>query len=225
MSPHAHGSASREAFDRRLEALDRRFVAAASLVAEVAERIGDTAPPAVRGLVEDVQDAFAQVAVACEELEQEGFVLIARQAPVGGDLRLLIGLLHVTVDVERAAAGLRHVLQGMARLEAVALAPDHSTLLRRLSGRSALVFRLGLEAWRSRDALAVTEVDGTDEEVDRLSHRVLAEASLLDEGVAAVVLGQLARHHERVADHGVALAREVAFVVTGERVALPSLAP
>jgi phosphate uptake regulator len=36
------------------------------------------------------------------------------------------------------------------------------------------------------------------------------------------VLGLVARYLERIADHGVAIARDTAFASTGERVTLPS---
>lgn len=81
------------------------------------------------------------------------------------------------------------------------------------------MFRSGLGAWSSSDALAINELDEADRDVDALQLRLLEAASHSDQihGGTRLQLGLIARHYERIADYGVALARDAAFVVTGER--------
>ncbi|HEX9889682.1 MAG TPA: PhoU domain-containing protein, partial [Nitriliruptorales bacterium] len=83
------------------------------------------------------------------------------------------------------------------------------------------VFRAGIDAWRRRDGLMVTEVDALDTQVDRLQEVLLEEAATLaDTGGGMLVLGLIARYYERIADHGVAFAHDATFVVTGDRAVL-----
>ena len=93
--------------------------------------------------------------------------------------------------------------------------------LSELAERAGQVFRAGVDAWRRQDADAVHEVDDLDEDVDRLQQLLLERAAELDDARdEMLVMGLLARYYERIADHGVAIARDAAFVATGDRVSV-----
>ena len=65
----------------------------------------------------------------------------------------------------------------------------------------------------------MTEIDDADEAVDQLRDRLIETAATADMASDAVlVLGQMGRYFERIADHGVSIARDAAFVATGQRV-------
>ncbi len=65
----------------------------------------------------------------------------------------------------------------------------------------------------------MADVDDADEDVDRLQELLLERAAARDEiGDEMLVLGLIARYYERIADHGVAIAQDAAFVATGQRV-------
>lgn len=204
---------------RSLDELDDGFTAASLLVAESVPRLSR---PFIAGDLEVIEEARAlarEVQDRCHAVEESGFVLLARQAPVGGDLRRLVALLRLTVDVDRSAALLRHVCETLRRFDPRTLPADARRQLEELATLSARVFRAGVDAWRAKDALAVNEVDALDEDVDRLQQAILSRAGEREEaGDEALVLGLIARYYERIADHGVALARDATFVVTGERV-------
>jgi phosphate transport system protein len=114
---------------------------------------------------------------------------------------------------------MRHVAEGVERLDARQLPPPLRQQLEELATRSVEVYRRGVDAWRQRDALAVHELDRLDSDVDKLRIGLI---SLAQERHGApnevMVLGLLGRYFERLADHGVAFAQHVTFVVTGERV-------
>lgn len=156
-------------------------------------------------------------------VEDGGFLLLARHQPMGGDLRRIVALLRMCVNLDRAAALLRHVGETRTLLDPDAFDSELRATVVELSDRSAAIFRGGVDAWRAKDALAVNELDSADEAVDRLQELLLDSVSdrtdLVDE---RLMLGLLARYLERIADHGVAIARDTAFVVSGERVVLPS---
>lgn len=208
----------RGALHRSLDEMDGAFTTAALLVAESLPRLARLSSSGEVAAVEEARAVAQDVQRRCHDVEDGGFVLLAREAPVGGDLRRLVALLRLTVDVERAATLLRHVCETLRRFDPRRLSAEERRLLEDLADRSALVFRAGVEAWRSKDALAVNEVDALDEDVDRLQEAlVTGAAGRADPGDEPLVVGLLARYHERIADHGVALARDATFVVTGER--------
>lgn len=150
-------------------------------------------------------------------MEDRGFLLLAREAPVGGDLRRLVAILRLVLAVERSGALLRHAAETVAGLDPAGLPDDLRELLDRLATASADVFRQGIDAWRQRDGLAVHEVDHADRDVDGLRQRLLVRAAQLASAADTMALGLLGRYYERIADHGVAFARDGAFVVTGLR--------
>lgn len=88
-----------------------------------------------------------------------------------------------------------------------------------LAERAATVFTAGADAWRRRDALAVSEVEDADDGVDDLQKLLLQKAASIEKaGDEMLVVGLIARYYERIADHGVAIARDAAFVATGQRI-------
>lgn len=209
----------RGAFHRMLEAIDDRFTDTAVAVGEALPRLHRAY---LAGDVDCIDDARALAAVTAErmaQVEQAAFVLLAREAPVGGDLRRVVAILRLVHDVERAGALVRHVCETLRRLDPRSLPPDLRRLVDELGTRAAEVYVRGIDAWRRRDALAVTEVDGLDEHVDRLQLRLYAAlAGSQGLGDAPLVAGLVARYYERLADHAVTIARDTAFVATGDRV-------
>lgn len=150
-------------------------------------------------------------------------MILARESPVGADLRRVVAILRLVRDVERAAVNVGHVCRTVRHHDPRALPEALRALVDELGRRAVDVYRQGVTAWRRRDALAVSEVDRRDELVDRLLRRLHAELSrhegAPDDPLAA---GLVARYYERVADHGVAIARDTAYLVTGERVGSPT---
>jgi phosphate transport system protein len=213
----------RHSFQTWLDTIDDELIAGANLVADALPRISRGFLGADRGCIAEAQVMTSAVGARCRQVEEQGFLLLAREAPVAGDLRRLVAILRLVTAVERSAALLRHVAETLDRLDPRRLPADLRLHLEELAGRSGEVFRHGVDAWRQRDGLAVTEVDRLDEAVDTLRNRVLERAEAeLEEPAELVLLGLLARYYERIADHGVSFAQHATFAVTGERVEVGS---
>lgn len=206
-------------FHAQLDAMDDAFVRAALQVAESLPRMTAAFLGGDHTVVQDAIELSVRVGEVIEEIEDRGFVLLAREAPVAGDLRRLVALLRLTTDVDRSAALLKHVCLTLERFDPRHLAEDLRAQLSELAERATDVFAAGIDAWRRRDALAVGDVDAADEGVDRLQQILLDRVATLDDaGGEMLVLGLIARYYERIADHGVAIAQDATFVVTGDRV-------
>jgi phosphate transport system protein len=210
---------ARARFHNELDAIDDAFVAGA---VQVGERLPELTAAFLAG-DQSVMTEAVQLSVGIgermEEVQDRGFVLLALEAPVAGDLRRLVALLRLASDVDRSAALLKHVCLTLERFDPRYLDEDLRQQLSELATRSGRVYTAGIDAWRHKDALAVMDVDDADEDVDRLQQLLLEKAAAMqDAGDEMLVLGLIARYYERIADHGVAIAQDATFVATGQRV-------
>ena len=212
-----------KSFHEQLDDLDERFTRAGLRLVDQMPRLIDGYLAGDEGVIIDARRLMTVSSQDCREIEDRGFVLLARHQPMGSDLRRLVALLRMCVDVDRSAALLRHVCESLRMSDPRLLPEELAEHLRELGRHSANVFGGGIDAWRTKDALAVNDLDQADEQVDRLQ-RVLLDTAAADDRVAQdrLSLGLVARYLERIADHGVAIARDTSFVATGERVELPS---
>ncbi len=214
-----------KSFHEQLDDLDERFTRAGLRLVEQMPRLVDGYLAGEEGVIADARRLTTVLSDECRSIEDRGFVLLARHQPMGSDLRRLVALLRMCVDVDRSAVLLRHVCESLRMSDPRLLPSTIGEHLRELGHHSAKVFGGGMDAWRTKDALAVHDLDAADEQVDRLQ-QLLLDGAAADERAAEdrLSLGLVARYLERIADHGVAIARDTSFVATGERVDLPSQA-
>jgi phosphate transport system protein len=219
-----HGGAElRVEYRAWLDDVDDELVGGGLVIADAMPRMLRALLAGDHGCVHEARARAADVQERCRRVEEQGFLLLAREAPVAGDLRRLVSILRLVHDVERSGTLMRHIAEASERVDVPRLPAELRDQLRELGVRSIEVFGRGLDAWRQRDALAVHELDELDAGVDTLRTGLLVRARDL-EGASEelLVLGLLGRYFERLADHGVAFAQHVTFVVTGERVEVGS---
>ena len=212
--PRAH-------FQAQLRDLDAALVA-------IAEDVARAIAPANRALLDglpaeaDERARDSAVRGRYRELEDACFVLIAREAPVGVDLREVVAIVRAVTDIERSSKLLVHIAETFADVHPERMADGVRIALRMLAQSSERIFTSGVTAWQHRDGLAVNELHELDDEVDRLQAGLLSELYLGRHPVEQVVaLALLGRYYERLADHGVALAYHIAWAVTGLRAGAP----
>jgi phosphate transport system protein len=156
-----------------------------------------------------------------EDVEQRCFMLLAQQQPVAGDLRMIITAMRVVNDLERMGDLAEHIAK-LARMRF----PDHAVpqevrpafleaghVAEMLISKTATVIA-------TRNLQAARELETDDDAMDRI-HRGLFRRLLSDDwphGIeSAIDITLLGRYYERFADHAVSVARQVVYLVTGER--------
>jgi phosphate transport system protein len=211
-------TAMRTHFQEWLDEIDDELVGAALLVSASLPRITRAWVAGDPSCLAEASSMESDVCERTRRVEQQGLLILAREAPVGGDLRRLVAMLRLVTSVERSAALLRHVAETVQRVDPREFPDDVRAQAEELGRRASEVFRHGVDAWRSRDGLAVRELDVADEEVDRLAIGLLDRADAVESPAEAMSLAQLARYWERIGDHGVSFAQHSTFSVTGERV-------
>jgi phosphate transport system protein len=154
------------------------------------------------------------------ESHQAILSLIARQAPVATDLRVLAALLDLIRHVERMGDQCVNVCKILM------LAPeppsDDLGMTDRLlaMGRSARgLVGEAAKAFRARDAVLAEQLAEMDDEIDALNREAFKVAVRLAGGEEttewAMRMVQVARCFERIGDLAVDVGEETAFVATG----------
>ena len=220
----AHGM--REQFETDLRSINDELVEMTRLAGSAINRATTALLDADLSLAESVIAADEQLDAIQVDLEERALVLIARQAPVATDLRVLVTALRMSADLERMGDLARHVAK-LARLRYPnsAIPPELRGIIVQM-GQIAerLVAKTG-SIIAQRDIAAAAELETDDDEMDQL-HRGLFTLLMSPEwehGVeAAVDVTLCGRFYERFADHAVSVARRVTFLVTGERAPIPT---
>lgn len=177
-------------------------------------RLEAARPRAEEGIPSDVRIDDLRAAA-----EERAFALLALQAPVATDLRTVISAIHGAGDIERMGDLALHVAQAARRRHPQPVLPAEVAPYFAEMGRvgCALATKAG-EVIRTRDLERAAQLESDDDAMDDL-HRHMFTVLMDREwshGVGpAVDITLLARFYERYADHAVAVARRIVYVVTG----------
>ena len=153
-------------------------------------------------------------------LEEQCIELIATQQPMAGDLRNIITILHISVELERMgdyAEGIAKICLMMGSEPPLKPLID----LPRMSEMATDMLRRSLDALVHRDTVAAIAVCNDDDEVDALYDQVYRELIFLmvqDTKTIqrATYLLWVAHDLERIADRATNIAERVLFLVTGK---------
>jgi phosphate transport system protein len=195
------------------------------MLIDLASRVADAIIPTTQSFLQADRHRAAELIAAdavmgqdCIALEDACYLLIARESPVAGDLRRCVAVLRSVADVQRSSNLLSHVAESLTWVHPPSMNVDTRDMVERLGEVSADIFRRAIDAWRLHDGLAANELEAADDQADLLQKELLAELYTGSQSVEeAVSLALIARYYERVADHGVELARQVTYFLTGER--------
>jgi phosphate transport system protein len=154
------------------------------------------------------------------EVHQGVLSLLARQAPVAGDLRLVAALLHVIMHVERMGDQCVNI----AKLIPLSghEPPVREEVLAQLLRMGALArseVTQAKQSFLSRDVALAEDLVRQDQEVNRLQRCVFQTAIEVgddpDTREWAMHMTLVARALERIGDNAVDVGEQTAFVVTG----------
>ena len=211
----------RDVFHDQLDSVFADLAAICGHVEEAVRRATEALMTGDAEIAEQVISGDAEIDRQREEVEEAAFELLSLQAPVAGDLRVIIAALRMVTELERMGDLSVHVAK-IARLRVPALAVPEEvrpTIARMAEVAEDMVQRVSQIITR-RDVAAAIALGRADEEMDQLRRRSFSELLGDDwqHGVeAAVDIALLGRYYERIADHAVSVANRVVFVVTGDK--------
>ncbi|MAF39080.1 MAG: phosphate transport system regulatory protein PhoU [Chloroflexi bacterium] len=153
------------------------------------------------------------------ELEEKCIDLIATQQPLAVDLRTLLAVLHIAVELERMgdyAEGIGKICMIIGDDEPVATPKQ----LPEMAQMGIAMLRRSLKSLMDRDTDLANDVWDSDDEVDALydgvCHQIFLDMGQHPKTIeAATHFLWVAHDLERIADRATNIAERVIFVVTG----------
>ena len=209
----------REEYDLKLAGLEEQVAFLANFASDMIRRSVDALKnrdlPASQQVIDD--DDLADNKHA--EIEDQCVHLIATQQPVARDLRVIISLLHIGVELERIA----DYAEGIGK---ISLAMGDEKPLKplidipRMSEKAREMLHGSIDALLHRDLSIAEAVRLADDEVDALYDQVYRELLLYmieDPRTIrqATFLLWVAHDLERIADRATNIAEQVVFLITG----------
>jgi phosphate transport system protein len=157
-----------------------------------------------------------------EELDSGCVLLIALFQPVAIDLRQLMAIDHLIVELERLGDLAVNVAEEALNLEQLPRLDLHRDLPRMTKMVQSMI-RDSLRAFLSQDAVLAREVCKQDNEVDYLDRALIQELlEIMGHSQEAVAFGlsqiTVVRNLERAGDHATNIAEQVVYMVEGESI-------
>ncbi len=154
------------------------------------------------------------------ELEEQCFHIIALQAPVASDLRLVVSAIKILADVERSADLCVNICKAARRIYSHTLDPHLRGIIQKLGDQATVVFKEATEAFLHSDAPRAAALHDMDAYLDLLHSQFIQvifeshAAGTIDLQVA-VQLAVVARFYERIGDHAVNIGDRTRYIVDG----------
>ena len=185
-----------------LETIEKTRICFVNLDRELADEI-------IAG--DDVFDAYI------DRLEEGGLELIARQAPVAVDLRMIIVIMRMAQHFERVADLCEDIAVAVKYIPADYLSAWIREAIDEMARRAIRLVERSIECFKDRNVEMALELDAMDDAVDKLNRKFFKE---FDRGreedlEVAVRVVMVARFFERIADHAVDIGEHVRFMVEG----------
>lgn len=210
---------TREAFHRALEGLQRELL-------EMGEMVDKAIHDAVESLkLRDLE--WSRRVIENDEkinhlrfdIEEKSITAIATQQPVASDLRTIVAILNIIVELERMAD---HAA-GIAKINLmIGTEPLVKPLIDipRMAEKSRAMLRRSLQAFVTRDVAAAKEIWKEDDEIDALYHQIFRELltyMIEDPRLInrATHLIWAAHNLERIADRVTNICERVVYLVSG----------
>jgi phosphate transport system protein len=145
--------------------------------------------------------------------------LLALQAPVAGDLRLVSAVLHSNVHIERMGDLCVNIAKFVLNRHPYPADSPMVAHLKEMGQRAAEMLDLALSAFAQRSGDLAEELPELDNALDRLNRGIIDDLKqfVSDEQSFewASNLLLVARYLERFGDHAVDIGEQISFLVTG----------
>jgi len=211
---------ARPHFHEELEKMELRLLT-------LGELAGNAVQKAVEAVLEHDDEGAERVIAGDDEIDEiyleldsRLLSLLALQAPVAADLRLVSVVIHSSLHLERIGDQAVNVAKMYQVTRDLASNP---TIVQQIGEMGHIVVemvRVGMDALKRRDLELCMRLPKMDDPVDRLNRNMHFEVAKLADDPKALEWGMhmnlAARALERVGDNAVDIGEQVSFLVSGE---------
>lgn len=210
----------RKIFQAELTQVGDELTQIADLVAAAMEQSVSAFQNADIELAQEVIAADARIDFLQNDLDERAIDILALQGPVASDLRMIVGSLRMSASLERMGDLARHVAQ-LARLRfpAQVVPASLTPVFNELATLDIGIARNVLVLLATRELSLVTDVQAANARINELHRSVfaaIASPNWHETPATTVDVTLASRYFERFGDHGVSVARKVAYLVTGQ---------
>lgn len=165
-------------------------------------------------LAEQVVERGTTIEAKCAQLDEAAVDILARQAPVASDLKLVVAALRMSASLERMGDLSLHIATlARYRFPERAIPKGLKKIFVEMGAYDVEIAGLLVQMLQEHHPALLSEINAVDDRIDHLHVRVF-EKVLSDSYTAdtpSIVDATLAsRYHERFGDHAVSIARRVA---------------
>ncbi len=174
-------------------------------------------------LVDKVREREKEVNRLEVEIDERIGLLIARNQPTAGDLRLLLSVSKMLTDMERCGDEAEKIAKMARRLHESEVHYEPVVELRHMSNFVTAMIRDSLDAFARHDPVHAAQVVRNDKEVDRewkgsLRHIItymIEDPRTISRSIDLIFI---ARALERIGDHAKNMSERVIYMVRGDDV-------
>lgn len=210
----------REVFQQELTEVQDRLIRISELVevaitnATKAFRKSDVA------LAESVIDNDSEIDSLADSLDELAIAILARQAPVARDLRLIVSALRMSTSLERMGDIAEHIAQlARYRFPEKVVPKGLRETFEEMAELDIKMSQLLTQLLRTLDESLVTEIRELDDRLDALHASVfdiVLDESFKADRTAVVDATLASRYHERFGDHVISITKKVLYFVSGD---------
>lgn len=210
----------RELFQQELHEVQDRLVDVAGLVVNAITDAVEAFNKSDVTLAEAVIVRDNKIDDAVNALDDLAIAIMARQAPVAKDLRIVVSALRISASLERMGDMAEHIAQlARYRFPEKVVPKSVRPTFKEMGALDIQMATMLVELLKTEDIAIAHKIRDEDDKVDAL-HLSVFETVLSDswsQGTEATVDATLAsRYLERFADHAVSIAKKMVYLTTGE---------
>jgi phosphate transport system protein len=152
-------------------------------------------------------------------LTERCYEVLAREAPVASDLRLVVSVLRVLAELERVGDLALRVVKRRGDQAMMAAHPLTFDILLTLADQAIERYRDALRAWGTMDLVLASTTLASRDSLEPTMSRLLREVRATDGAdavPAALATFSVGRSVERISDHATVVSARVRYLVTGD---------
>jgi phosphate transport system protein len=210
----------RELFQQELHEVQDRLVDIASLVVDAITDAVEAFNKSDVTLAESVIARDNKIDDAVISLDELAIAIMARQAPVAKDLRIVVSALRISASLERMGDMAEHLAQlARYRFPEKVVPKSIRPTFKEMGALDIEMAKMLVELLKTENIDVAHKIRDEDDKVDAL-HLSVFETVLSDtwsqETETTVDATLASRYLERFADHAVSIAKKMVYLATGE---------
>ncbi|MBN1680233.1 MAG: phosphate signaling complex protein PhoU [Anaerolineae bacterium] len=211
----------RRYFDQELDRLHNRVVEMGQLVETELQQALQALKTLDKGLAKQVIESDQEVNATRFSIEDDCFKLIATQQPLAGDLRLIIAVMNIIVDLEQIGDKAKDIAATIRQVKRFQKTEKPSELYT-MGELVSTMLKQSIQAYAEADIELAKQVASREVEVDQMLdvvvndviERMAKEKKEKKVTVSVGILG-VAQHLERIGDLITNVVERIIYIATG----------